>query len=33
MKPHGIPAWASVELLSGLLGVVGIAALTLGVDA
>jgi iron complex transport system permease protein len=30
MKPHGIPAWASVALLSGLLGLVGLTALAIG---
>jgi iron complex transport system permease protein len=30
MKPQGMPAWASVALLSGLLGLVGVAALAIG---
>jgi iron complex transport system permease protein len=30
MKPRGMPAWASVALLSGLLGLVGVAALAIG---
>ena len=30
MKPQGVPAWASVVLLSGLLGLVGLAALAIG---